>query len=118
MEPEIATLITAAAALITATGGFLAGKIRARGEAQKHISEAEASVTRATLEFAESLRKEMSDMRSQHRSDTQALEQRLAQLERWNEWYRRYNSVLIAQLHGLKITPQSPSEPPPLDGSA
>jgi uncharacterized protein HemX len=116
METEIAAMIAAAAGLVTATGGFLAGKIRARAEARKHISEAEANVTQATLQFAESLRREMNDMRTQHRHDTQALEQRLGQLERLNEWYRRYNSILIAQLHGLKVTPHSP-EPIPGESS-
>jgi uncharacterized protein HemX len=116
MESEIAAMVAAAAALVTATGGFLAGKIRARAEARKHISDAEANVTRATLEFAESLRNEMSEMRTQHRNDTQALEGRLGQLERLNEWYRRYNSILIAQLHSLRVTPHSP-EPLPGESS-
>jgi len=116
MDTEAAALIAAAAAFVTASGGFLAGKIRARAEAQKHVSEAEANVTKSTLEFAESLRREMSEMRTQHRHDTQALERRLGQLERLNEWYRRYNSILIAQLHGLRVTPHSP-EPLPDESS-
>jgi uncharacterized protein HemX len=116
MESEIAAMVAAAAALVTATGGFLAGKIRARAEARKHISDAEANVTRATLEFAESLRNEINEMRTQHRNDTQALEGRLGQLERLNEWYRRYNSILIAQLHSLRVTPHSP-EPLPEESS-
>jgi hypothetical protein len=100
--------ITAMSGVAVAVVGFLGGVKLTRAQAHKAVSEGDATVGAASLSLATALRAELDRHVATNTRAINELEGRVERLERLNEWYRRYNAMLIAQVHTLGQVPNSP----------
>jgi chromosome segregation ATPase len=110
IEPSIVVSIVA---LLGTIAGVLANRSRSSAEARKAHAEAESTISQMAVSFAEGLRREMAELRSQHRNEMADLTTRVQELEERNFMYRRYIQMLISQLQGADIVPVKPPEPWP-----
>jgi hypothetical protein len=107
-DPWMVAALTASASVAVAVVGFLGGVRLSKAQAHKATSEGDATVGSASLSLATALRTELDRHVATNTKAIAELEDRLARLERLNEWYRRYNAMLIAQVHTLGQVPNSP----------
>jgi len=109
-EPSIVVSLIALGGTII---GILSNRSRGKAEARKLHAESEASISKAAVEVAGALRREMGALRRQHQEDLERLTERLRSLEERNSLYRRYIGMLITQLTGANLTPVQPPDPLP-----
>ena len=110
-------------ALLTFMSGVIVAAIAALGmrgknnaEASKASSEAEASLSQATLSWARDLRTDLreriEELKEEYDKKLAKMQDKLSELEAENRLYRRYNNMLIVQIKKAGLIPIPPPSIP------
>jgi chromosome segregation ATPase len=110
--PSGEAVLTFLSGVVIAAIAALSIRSKTVAEASKASSEAEASLSRATLEWAQALKADLkeriSELRAEYDEKLEKLQTRLTELDAENRLYRRYNGMLIGQIKEAGMIPVPP----------
>lgn len=114
---DLGAILTFAGVILTTIITTLAVRGKNSSEARKNDAEGEASLSKATMDFANQIKKNLEDQIASMRVDNDRkldnLRERVISLEAENRIYRMHNAMLIEQLVGAGIRPVDPPSPSP-----
>lgn len=112
--PSWESVLTFLSGVTIAIVTVLAARRKNDAEASKASSEAEASLSQATLQWAKDLRADLKsridELKGEYDEKLEKMQTKLSELEAENRLYRRYNGMLIGQIKKAGLVPLPPPE--------